>query len=126
MNNIRLLIAIACVFCIVITGYASTLDSVERKAGKPASIKVIMKRAHKDKLLDKVLGGKASVQEKQQLALLYVDLAKNKPKKGSANSWKALTTPLAQSAIAVAKGNKSAMSALKRSSNCKACHSKHK
>ena len=40
MNNIRLLIAIACVLCIVITGYASTLDSVERKAGKPASIKV--------------------------------------------------------------------------------------
>jgi hypothetical protein len=125
MNKIRLLTAIGCVLCIALTSIASTLTSVDKLA-RTASIKVIMKKAHKDKLLDKVLGGKASVREKQQLALLYVDLAKNKPKKGSANSWKALTTPLAQAAIAVAKGDNKAMGTLKSASNCKGCHSKHK
>ena len=93
---------------------------------KPLTVKEVMKKAHKDGLLKKVTGGKASVQEKKTLALLYNELGKNKPKKGSAASWKKMTGELVAAAVKVAKNEDGGMAALKAASNCKACHKVHK
>ena len=124
MNKTQLLTAICCVACVTFSWMIASTVSAQRQ--KPKTIKEVMKLAPKDGRLKKVLGGKASVKEKQTLALLYVDLSKNKPKKGSADSWKKLTGALVNSSVAYAKGNKSALAALKKASNCKACHNKHK
>jgi hypothetical protein len=61
-------------------------------------IETIMDKAHgekNDKLLKKVLTDKASDAEKKELLELYVELGKNKPDKGSKESWKKKTDALA-------------------------------
>jgi hypothetical protein len=92
------------------------------------TMKVIMTKGHKGttSLLAKAVGGKASKQDKALLLSYYQALAKLKPKKGDAKSWKAKTTALISAATKLTKNDKTAVAALKKASDCKACHSVHK
>lgn len=94
--------------------------------GPKYKTKEIMKKALKGPLLKKVAGGDASDDEKKQLHDMLVALSKNSPPKGEADSWKALTGALVKAGKAAVDGDEGAGAALKKASNCKACHSKHK
>jgi hypothetical protein len=92
-------------------------------------IEEIMAKAHgekNDKLLKKVLDGKADSAEKKELLELYTELGKNKPPKGTAKSWKDLTTSLVSATQEVVDGKDKGIGDLKKASNCGACHKAHK
>ncbi len=82
--------------------------------------KQVMKMAHKDGLLKKVLSEKASEDESAKLLELYKAMAKNKPKKGDADSWKKKTAAIVKACEA---GD---LAALKKATNCGSCHKAHK
>ena len=92
-------------------------------------IETIMDKAHgekNDKLLKKVLDGKADAAEKKQLLELYTELGKNKPPKGSEKDWKERTSALVSAAKEVVDGKEDGVKDLKKAANCKGCHSVHK
>lgn len=88
--------------------------------------KQVMKVAMKGGLCKKVASGNASDDEKKELHGMLVALAKNKPAKGDADSWKKLTSALTKASKAVMDGEAGATDMLKKAVNCKACHDKHK
>ncbi len=93
------------------------------------TIEEIMGKAHEGKqnsLLSKVVGGKASGDQKKELLGLYEDLARNKPEKGSADSWKQKTTALVSAAKDVVDGKADGSRKLRMAANCKGCHQVHK
>jgi hypothetical protein len=92
------------------------------------TIKEVMQKAHKGPLLKKVLSGKASQDEKDELVIGYTALSLNKPPRGEAADWKEKTEALISAAKAVGKDDKDkqALAKLKKASNCKACHDQHK
>lgn len=96
--------------------YAQAEDDAKPKY----TIKQVMKEAHKDGLLKKVLGGDASDAEKEKLCELYVALAANKCPKGDAADWKEKTETI----VKACKAGDNA--ALKTATNCGACHKEHK
>ena len=98
----------------------SSVEGAKDKA--PLPIKVIMKKAHtgKPSLLAKVTGGTADAAEKKELIALYTDLAANKCPKGDEKDWKERT----QAILKAAKDDDA--KALKKATNCQACHSEHK
>ena len=92
-------------------------------------IETIMDKAHgedNDKLLKKVLEGKADDAEKKELLELYTELGKNKPPKGDAKSWKEKTKALVSATKEVVDGKEAGVKDLKKASNCMACHKEHK
>jgi hypothetical protein len=93
------------------------------------TIEEIMEKAHKppkSSLLVQVKSGKASTEQKKQLLEYYVELAKNKPEKGSEADWKKRTGALVKAAKDVANGKDGAVAALGKAANCGACHKAHK
>jgi hypothetical protein len=88
--------------------------------------KEVMKLAHKDGLLKKVLEGDASKEDKQMLLDLYVALSLNPPKKGEADSWKMKTAALVDCAKSVVANSDGGIDKLKKAADCKGCHSVHK
>jgi hypothetical protein len=95
------------------------------------SLKQVMLEANKDKdgeksLLKKVIGGNASDAEKIKLLDYYISMVESKPKKGEMDSWHNLAGRAVTAAAKVAVGREGAEEELKASTNCKACHSKHK
>ncbi len=93
------------------------------------TIKEVMNQAHggmQNSLYAKVLTGKASQEEKDQLVDLYSALPDNKPNKGSAQSWKTKTTALLDAAKAVAENKNNSINKLKSANNCMSCHSSHR
>ena len=98
-------------------------------ADKPKyDIETIMDKAHDEDngILQKVVGGKASADEKKTLLELYTELGKNKPPKGDAKSWKTKTSALVAAAKEVNDGKEKGIPDLKKAANCKACHEVHK
>ncbi len=100
--------------------------AVNNNVAPPKTVKEVMKIAHKDGLLKKIQGGSASDEEKKQLLDLYVDMLEGEPKKGDKAEFKAMTNALVVSAAKVVLGREGAMDELKKTSDCMACHSKHK
>ncbi|MDX1564461.1 MAG: c-type cytochrome domain-containing protein [Phycisphaeraceae bacterium] len=98
------------------------------KAGGGPDIGQIMKKAHKSKLLEKVLKGQANKNQQQELVKLYEQLAKAKAPKGNQKKFAEATMNMLNLAKKVAKGDRSpkTLGQLKTAANCKACHSKHK
>ena len=94
--------------------------------GPKHTIAEVMKNAHKDKLLNKVLDGEATQEEKLALLDNYISLIEAAPPKGEMASWQELTGKLALAAGKVAVGREGAAEELKAASNCKACHDAHK
>jgi hypothetical protein len=90
------------------------------------TIKQVMKEAHKDKLLDKVVDGSATDADKKKLAELYKSLSQNTPKKGEAEAWKTKTVALVEAADKAVKGDAAAAASLKKLADCKGCHSTFK
>ena len=85
------------------------------------TIKEVMKATMgKDKLVSKVVDGKATDDEKKSLVEYAEALAAGKPKKGSDESWKKLTEAFLEAA------KKADGKALKEAANCSACHKEHK
>jgi hypothetical protein len=92
-----------------------------------ATIKEVMKAAHaKGALRDKVLGGTASKEEKEQLLACYKALATNEPPRGTKEDWKKKTDAIVAAAEAVVKGDEGADKTLGKATNCTACHGAHK
>lgn len=91
--------------------------------------KEVMKLAHgKEKLLNKVVEGKASDEEKKKLLELYEEMGKNKPKpgKGDAETWKKLNDAIITAAKDVVEGKEGSADALKKATKCGDCHSAFK
>lgn len=82
--------------------------------------KEVMQKAMKGGLMNKVVGGKATDDEKKQLVDLFTALHENTPKKGDAENWKKMTDALVKAAKD-ADGK-----ALKLAANCMACHKEFK
>ena len=94
---------------------------------KMPSIKDVMKKVMKGKpnFLTKVVK-EGSDDEKKELHKYLVALSKNKPKKGSEESWKKLNTALVAASTDFVAGKEGAGEKLMKAANCKACHSEHK
>jgi hypothetical protein len=86
------------------------------------SIKDVMKKAHKDGLLKKVLAGEGDDADKKMLLDLYIDLVENKPEKGERADWIMAAGPVVVAAGKVVVGRDGAIEELKTATNCKACH----
>ncbi len=92
-------------------------------------IEDIMGKAHgedNDKILSKVVNGKATDAEKKELLELYTELGKNKPPKGSKEDWKKRTDALASAAKEVVDGKEAGVKDLKKAADCKGCHDAHR
>jgi hypothetical protein len=112
---------------LLVACFVSVPVSAEEEDKEPKyTTKQVMKTAMKGGLLKKVASGDASDEEKKQLHEMLVALSKNKPKKGEAESWKELTSALVKAGKAAVDGDADAGEMLKKASNCKACHDKHK
>ena len=90
------------------------------------SIKEVMKNAHKDGLLKKVLSEDASAEEKLVLLDHDLSLLDNKPPKGDEDAWHQKTGAVVLAAAKVAVGRDGALKELKTATNCGACHKAHK
>ena len=90
-------------------------------AGK-YTMKEIMTKGFKadDNLKDLILDGNATAEQKAKFIDYVENLAQFEPRKGDAASWKEKTAAL----LVAAKGTD--LDALKKVTNCKACHSVHK
>ena len=107
---------------------ATRAQSDDAKADEPAkkSVKEVMKLAHKDGLLKKIIDGSAEQADKEQLLALYVDMWDVEPPKGSVESWNKLTGGAIVAAARVVVGKDGAVAELKERTNCAACHKEHK
>jgi len=104
---------------------STTLQGADEE--KPKTIKEVMKLVFKKNALkDKAIAGEASDEEKKELVAYLKDMAKDKPSKGSEESWKKLTGDLVEAAEGVVEGKEGAADALKKASNCGGCHKEHK
>lgn len=114
----------------VVIGCGSFLSwsHAAEESGPKHTIKEVMKIAHgKDSgLLQKVLKGEGSDEEKKQLLDVYVSMVESKPSKGEDGSWQHLAGSAALAAAKVVVGREGALKELETATNCKACHSVHK
>ena len=90
------------------------------------TIKEVMKEAHKDGLLKKVVGGTASKEDKSKLLELYQSLPKNSPPKGEKKDWDEKTKAIVAAAQEVVDGKEGAIPKLEKAANCAECHKAHK
>ncbi|MCY2980407.1 MAG: hypothetical protein NTU79_17210 [Planctomycetota bacterium] len=92
------------------------------------TIKEVMKAglAGNTSLLNKVLGGDASAEEKMKLLDLYIDLVENDAPKGDETEWKMMAGMAMLTAAKVVAGREGAIDELKKASDCKSCHDKFK
>ena len=111
-------VLVACL--VALPARAADDDAPKHKIGD------VMKKAFKGPLLKKVAKGEASKDEAKQLHAMLESMAKSKPPKGDAESWKKLTSALVKASKDLQDGGDDAASALQKAANCKACHSKHK
>lgn len=109
-------------------GVSAIRAQSDAKADEPAkkSVKEVMKLAHKDGLLKKIIEGSAEQADKEQLLALYVDMWDAEPPKGSVESWNKLTGGAIVAAARVVVGKDGAVAELKERTNCAACHKEHK
>ena len=110
---------------VTLVGFASTATAT---ADDHEIIESVMKNGMKGKnaLVAKVKSGKGSKADIKKLHDMFVKLAKTKPEKGEMDSWKAKTSALVNATGLLVKGDKKGLGALKKASNCKACHNLHK
>ncbi len=108
------------------------LGLVVRGDDKPKyTVKEVMAKAHKGAkgkkpLAARAAAGQASDEEKKLLVELYEEMAKNKPPKGDAESWKKLNDELVAAAKDVAEGKDGAGKRLGNAMKCGPCHDNHK
>lgn len=102
-------------------------EAKEKDDAKPKfTIKQVMEKAHKNRLLNKVTAGEGSKEEAQELLALYQALAKNEPPKGEAEAWKKKNAAIVEAAEEVVAGKEGAGEKLTKAANCAACHRDHR
>ena len=107
-------------FCVSLATQAADED-------KPKyTIKQVMAKAHKSKLINKLAEGKGSKEEAQELLDLYKALGANKPPKGDLEGWKKKTVEMVEAAQDVVDDKPGAGQRLQKAANCAACHKEHK
>jgi len=114
------------VVCVVVSAGALAMAGADEEGEAKYNIKEIMKQAHKEKLLNKVMEGGASQEDKSKLLDLYLSLLENTPKKGEEDSWHAKAGAVVIAAAKVAVGRGGAEAELKTATNCAECHKAHK
>lgn len=119
-KSVRIVVAIAAA-----SAFAIAQDSEEAPKAK-YTIKEVMKGAMKEGLNKKVIGGKATSEEKLALLDMYISLVENKAPKGEAASWQKYAGAAALAAAKVAVGREGAEQELKTATNCAKCHKAHK
>jgi RNA polymerase sigma factor (sigma-70 family) len=82
-------------------------------------------RSTRNNLDSRVIDGKATAAEQQELLLLYTALSKLKPPRGDLVEWKARTGEMAEAVKAVIRGEAKAADRLTKARDCKSCHDKH-
>ena len=132
---------IAALFAFAASGVSAPTDKPDtkdtqqgkdtKKRKKPAeklTIKKIMIEVHKKptELLKKVAMGKADAKQKKRLLELYQAMAKMKPPKGDAKSWKEKTTLLITASKRPPRGKRTPANCCSRPASCKNCHDLHK
>lgn len=110
---------------LAVSGMMGIAMAQDEAAKPPHSIKEVMKKAHKDGLLKKVLNEEASQDEKLQLLDLYISMYESKPPKGDMESWHKMAGASAMAAAKVAAG-RDALPELKKATACAGCHKAHK
>jgi hypothetical protein len=120
-------LSVATLLCAIflVLGVSATGEGEDEKHEKK-TIKEVMKVAHKDGLLKKVLSGGAEKAEKEKLLDLYIDMFEGKPKKGEIGSWQEKAGGATLAAAKVAVGRPGALAELKKATDCGACHKAHK
>ncbi len=109
----------------VVTVIAGISTADEKKENK-YSTKKFMQAVKTGGLHTKVIKGEASEAETKLFAAYVKALPNNKPPKGSAESWKKLTSALAKATRLHLAGADGSAEALTKAMNCKACHTPHK
>jgi hypothetical protein len=119
---VRIALSLGLAALFLTAGYAGAEDE------KPKyTIKEVMKIANKEKLLNKVVDGKGTAEDKKKILELYEAMAKNKPPKGDADSWKKTTEAIVAAAKDVVDGKDGSLDALKKvATKCGDCHKEHK
>lgn len=97
-------------------------------ADEAITIKDVMKKVHSGKppVCGKITKGEATKEEKELAVKMYEALAKAKPPKGDADSWKEKTGALLAAAKACLADEKDGVDKYKKAVACKACHEAHK
>ncbi len=116
--------ALAALTAVVVGGQLFAFQNEDAKA--KYTIKQVMAGAHKSKLLNKVMEGDASQDEKLKLLDHYISLAENKPIKGTQKSWEEKTNAIVLAAAKAAVGRDDGSELLQKVTNCMACHKEHK
>ena len=103
-------------------GLTSAFSADGDKSEPKHEVETIMKKGMKgdSSIVKKIINGSASDEEKALFVEYCESLKHFEPEVGSAESWKEKTASL----LKAAKSGDA--EALKKASNCKACHSKHK
>jgi cytochrome c556 len=96
------------------------------KGKKSYDIESFMHAVKDDGLHTKVIKGEATRKENKLFAAYVKAMPNNKPPKGTAESWAALTSALLQATTNHQNGTEGSGEALAAAMDCKACHSNHK
>lgn len=124
-----LLMVAVCVAAVQVNRVGRAQEDDEAEEAKPKhTIKDVMGRGHRgdEALRTKVLAGDATPEEKLALLDLYVSLSENKPPRGEEAAWNAKTNAVLLAAAKVAVGREDGVAALRRVTNCAACHREHR
>ena len=104
-------------------GASSLIGASPVAKAEPAnSIKEVMKKAHKDGMLKKILAGEGDEADKKMLLDLYIDMLEGKPEKGDQAEWLMMAGKSVVAAGKLVVGREGALEELKVATNCKACH----
>jgi hypothetical protein len=98
----------------------------EAAAEPKYTIEDVMEQAHKGGLLQKVVDGEATPEEKTLLLDLYLSLMENDPPLGDADAFHAKAADAVVAAARVVVGREGAEEEIKRAVDCAACHKDHK
>jgi phage terminase Nu1 subunit (DNA packaging protein) len=106
---------------------AAVAIAADEKDKKPKTAKEVMVEAHKGKppMCATASKGELTKEQAEHLLSLYVDMAKDTPKKGSADSWKEKCDALVAATKKLVADQKDTAD-FKKAVNCKACHDVHK
>lgn len=126
MRSLVMLSAAVALFASAALVLSVRAEDKEEKDAPKFKIKEVMAKCMKGGLCKKVADGDASADEKKQLVEMFTALAANKPPKGEAESWKALTSALVKAAKECAEDKDGGPAALKKAADCGACHKVHK
>ena len=126
MRRMVLAAAVLAIAVVATMGMSRAADDDDKDKKPKYNIKQVMKTCMKGGLCKKVAGGDASKDDQKKLLEHFTALAKNKPPKGDAKSWKKKTTALVKAAKGIVDGKDGSAAALKKAANCGGCHKAHK